>query len=103
MPKVTDTTARYIVRAIVPNGDGSYALRQWTVASLAHMPALHTSFADIPKTFWKHNTKYQQEDGSYRGRSKCPRDNRGIYIERLNFVQIEGKPLRRSKGDTASE
>ena len=95
MPKVTDSTQRYLVKALVPNTNGSSELVQWYASSFAHMARLHTSFESIPASFWKHSCRYKQVDGSFSGRKMA--NTRGIYVERLNFVQIAGSPLRRKK------
>ncbi len=95
MPKVTDSTQRYLVKALVPNENGSYELVEWYASSFAHMARLHTSLEGIPSSFWKHSCRYKQIDGSFTGRKMA--NNRGIYVERLNFVQIAGIPLRRKK------
>jgi len=93
MPKVTDSTQRYLVEALVPNPDGSFELVKWYASSYAHMARLHPSFESIPPSFWKHAVRYKQVDGSYSGRKLT--NNRGIYVERLNFIMKEGSPLRK--------
>jgi hypothetical protein len=95
MPKVTDSTQRYLVKALVPNPDGSFELVKWYASSYAHMARLHPSFESIPPSFWKHAVRYKHEDGGYRGRKLV--NNRGIYVERLNFIMKAGSPLRRKK------
>ena len=95
MPRVNkETTVRYRVRALVVDIDGLPVFKEWKAASFQHIQELDPSFADLPMHYFKNICRYRQPDGTWRARSRKPRVQRHIYVERLGFTQIPGKPLR---------
>ena len=94
MPRVTDQTKRYIVERLRMNEKGEMECTAYYASSFQHIAELDNH--NHPLHYYRNICIYQQEDGTWKGRSKRARQPRFMFIRRIGFTQVPGRPLRGS-------